>query len=84
MKIEFKNPIKTSTRGGYPAEILAIETDDVDCLIGKVTAPIGNLDVKWSASCFARDSDEALNLNYGDPAITELLDFMRKANPGTN
>ena len=84
MKLELKNPIKTTTRGGYAAEITAIVTDNVDCLIGQVTAPIGTINVEWSTSCFARDSEEALNLNYTDSAITELLDFLRKADPGTN
>lgn len=79
MLLELKNPIKTETKSGLPAEITAINISSSDCFVGAVKSPDGEIEVRWNAGAIARNQHSDLNLRYPHSSTKLLLDVFRKA-----
>jgi hypothetical protein len=72
------NPVHAQTKGGYPVVISAIEPDDEDCLVGKITTPaLGEIDAEWNLAGMARDRSDDCGLDLTIPPLLAIADNAR-------
>jgi len=78
-----KEPIETTTTGGYAATVTANMKRNTDQLEGYVQLPTGRKDVRWDYGGRCRDNPTELNLDMRLPAHASLRTPVPRASKKT-